>query len=220
MVYYSKYLNVASIGKRNWKVNGSLGRGKIPDLSLQEPEYFALVRCLLVASTFCTGLKVEGLMKEFLECCSIFVNTVDNRSGIDCYKSNRFFKKFTGKNQEIKKEILLVSYCMNCGHYILKFLWYTNKNSTFFDYAESKLIKGKEADKIFAERANDLSLYPLPKNKQKKPSFLKQSKKIPWTYYKSLDGQSQIRRYIDESGNAGKKIRTPVNILKAGANFV
>ncbi len=153
-------------------------------------------------------------MKEFLECCGVFKNTADDKSSIDCYKSSRFFKKFTSKGQEIKKEILLVSYCMNCKHYVLKFLWYLQEKSGFFDYVESKIIRGKNADTVFLKMVNDLIFHSLPKLKNGKIDFLKQSKKIPWTYYKSLNGETQIRRYIDESGNAGKKIYSPAKSIR------
>lgn len=148
-------------------------------------------------------------MREYLDCCGIIQSTADEKHTIDCYKSKRFFKKFTsiGK-KEIKKEILLVSYCMNCKHYILKYLWYIRKGAGFFDYVESKLIKGKEADRIFNERIDDLEFYPLPKPKQK-PN-IKHSKKVPWVYYKTVNGEQQIPRYIDESDNAGRKTYSPV----------
>lgn len=158
-------------------------------------------------------------MKEFIGCCGVIKSTADENCSIDCYKSNpktgKFFKKFTSEGQEIKKEILLVTYCINCKHYVLKFLWYLKNSAGFFDYAEAKIIRGKEADRIFQERIDGLSFYPLPKEKKTAGNFLKQSKKIPWTYYKSLNGETQIKRYIDESGNAGKKIYAPVKMVKS-----
>lgn len=153
-------------------------------------------------------------MREYLICCGIKQSTADKKHTIDCYKSKRFFKKYTIGKKEIKKEILLVSYCMNCKHYILKYLWYIRKGAGFFDYVESKIIKGKEADRIFNERMNDLEFYPLPKEKSK--SNIKHSKKIPWIYYKTINGEQQIPRYIDESDNAGRKTYSPVKVERIG----
>ena len=99
-------------------------------------------------------------MREYLDCCGIKQSTADEKHTIDCYKSKRFFKKFTIGKREIKKEILLVSYCMNCKHYILKYLWYIRKGAGFFDYVESKIIRGAKADKIFEEYIEDLTFYP------------------------------------------------------------
>lgn len=150
------------------------------------------------------------MLREVLECCGKFYSTADVENRIDCFISDRFFKKFTIGKREIKKEILLVSYCVNCKHYVLKYLWYIKKQAGFFDYVESKVIRGKLADKIFEERQENLKFYPLPKNKLPKLDFLKQSKTVPWIYYKSLNGETQVPRYIDETGNAGRKIFSPV----------
>lgn len=151
-------------------------------------------------------------MREILECCGIKQSTASEKHTIDCYKSKRFFKKFTIGKREIKKEIVLVTFCMNCKHYILKYLWYIRKGAGFFDYVESKTISGKQADKIFYERMDDLEFYPLPKEKQK--PLIKQSKKIPWVYGKTIDGEKQVPRYIDESDNAGRQIFAPVKVEK------
>lgn len=174
-------------GNKNRTVKGSLG---VPFLSFKgEP------------------------MREYLDCCGILQSTADEKNTIDCYKSKRFFKKFTSiDKKEIKKEILLVSFCRNCNHYILKYLWYIRKGAGFFDYVESKIIRGEKADKIFEERINDLTLYPFPKEKQK-PN-IKHSKTVPWIYGKVIDGERQVPRYIDESDNAGRKIYSPVKIEK------
>lgn len=43
----------------------------------------------------------------------------------------------------------------------------------------------------------------------------KQGSKVPWTYYKAVNSETVIRRYIDESGNGGEKIHSPVKVLSA-----
>ena len=152
-------------------------------------------------------------MREYIDCCGIFQTTADEKHTIDCFESKRFFKKFTtiGK-REIKKEILLVSFCRNCNHYVLKYLWYLKRGAGFFDYVESKIIRGSKADKIFEERINDLEFHPIPK--EKKNPNIKHSKTIPWVYYKAVGSELQVPRYIDESDNAGRKIFSPVKVEK------
>lgn len=151
-------------------------------------------------------------MNETLTCCGVKYSTANLKLSFDCFKSNKFFKKYTSDGKEIKKERIIVFLCTNCGHYILKYLWYTKKTGSFFDYCESKEIRGIAADKIFSERVNDFKFCSLPKPKKIKIDFLKQSKKVPWIYYKALNSEIQIPRYIDESANAGRKIHCPVKI--------
>ena len=96
-------------------------------------------------------------------------------------------------------------------------MWYIKKGDSFFDYVESKIFRGEKADKIFEERINDLTFYPLPKEKPK-PN-IKHSKKIPWVYGKVIDSERQVPRYMDESDNAGRKIYSPVKVKKIKGGF-
>lgn len=151
-------------------------------------------------------------MNETLMCCGVKYSTANLKQSFDCFKSNKFFKKYTSDGREIKKERIIVFFCTNCGHYLLKYLWYVKKTGSFFDYAEAKEIRGTAADKIFAERIKDFKLCSFPKQKAIKIDFLKQSKKIPWVYYKTVNSVTQIPRYINESANAGKKVYCPVKV--------
>lgn len=148
-----------------------------------------------------------------LNCCSFEIKTNSKSyEYLDCFKLKsgaKFFKKYLPDGREVKREILLVATCPHCKHWILKFLWYAKKNGRFQDFDDTKIIRGKQADEIFNRRLNLYYLSDLP-NPFKPKIDGKQSKKIPWIYYKSLDGVSQIPRYIDESEDAGLKIVCPV----------
>jgi hypothetical protein len=153
-----------------------------------------------------------------LDCCSYEVKTTSKTyEYIDCFKlkpGKKFFKKYLPDGREIKREIMLVSVCPNCKHWVLKFLWYARKNGRFQDWDDSKIVRGKQADEIF-ERRNELyNLVDLP-NPFKPKANPKHSKKIPWVYFKMLpEQQAQIPRYFDESGDAGLKIVIPTKTYK------
>lgn len=148
-----------------------------------------------------------------LDCCSFEIKTNSKTyEYIDCFKLKtgaKFFKKYLSDGREIKRELLLVAHCPHCKHWIIKFLWYGKKNGRFQDFDETKIMRGKKADEIFNRRMDLYELIDIP-NPFKPKVEGKQSKKIPWVYGKSLDGVSQIPRYIDESEDAGLKIVCPV----------
>lgn len=150
-----------------------------------------------------------------MECCGRVVST-GNKTYVNIikYKSKNFFKKKTSKKLDIKKEIVLFTYCQNCNHAVIKFLWYVNARDRFDAYVESKIIKGKKADKICEEYRRFWVYQKLPE-----PilnfKYGKQSKKLSWVYGKTNnDGLSQVPRYLDETGNAGHKIACPVKFIK------
>lgn len=152
---------------------------------------------------------------EFLECCGKVVSTGNaTYTNIRKYKSHKFFKKYTSQKLEIKKEIILLTYCCNCDHAVIKFLWYVNKRDRFDAYVESKAIKGKKADKICEEYRRFWEYQRLP-DPILNAEFAKQSKKLSWIYGKSnKDGLSQTPRYLDETDNAGHKIACPVRVIR------
>lgn len=152
---------------------------------------------------------------EYLECCGKVVSTGNQTYvNITKYKSNKFFKKKTSNKLTIKKEIVLLTYCQNCNHTVIKFLWYINTRDRFDAYVESKVVKGKKADKICEEYNRFWEYQRLPEpilNNE----YGKQSKKLAWVYGKiNKDGISQVPRYLDETDNAGHKIACPVKIIK------
>lgn len=151
-----------------------------------------------------------------LDCCGYEVKTGSKLyEYIECFKakSGAYFKKRLSDNRQVKKEIMLLTVCPKCNHYVLTFLWYAKSNCRFQDWDESKIIRGKKADEIFARRQDNYKMISLP-NPFKPKIDGKQSKKIPWTYYKNLDGYSQIPRYIDETEDAGLKINCKTKVEK------
>ena len=152
-----------------------------------------------------------------LDCCSYEVKTcTKSYEYIECFKlrnGNKFFKKKLSDGRLIKREILLLSVCPVCKHYVLRFLFYSKANGRFQDWDESKIVRGKKADEIFDRRSPLCDCVDLP-NPFKPKADGKQSKKIPWVYGKSLDGVSQVPRYIDETEDAGLKIVCPIKTEK------
>lgn len=159
-------------------------------------------------------------MKGFLilDCCSYEVKTgTKSYEYIDCFKlksGEKFFKIKLSDGRPVKKELLLVGHCPNCKHWVLRFLFYANSSTSFINWDETKIIRGKNADEIFGRRCDMYDLIDIP-NPFKPKAEVKHSKKIPWVYGKVLkDGISQIPRYIDETEDAGIKIVNPVKTEK------
>lgn len=159
---------------------------------------------------------MKGIL--ILDCCSYEVKTgTKTYKYIDCFKlksGEKFFKKKLSDGREIKKELLLVGYCPNCKHWVIRFLFYAKATGRFQDWDETKIVRGKKADEIFNRRNELYDLICLPDPFKPKLEG-KHSKKIPWIYGKaSKDGLSQIPRYIDESEDAGLKINCPIQTEK------
>lgn len=152
-----------------------------------------------------------------LDCCGYEVKTGTKLyEYMDCFKTKpgRFFRKKLSDGRLIKREMMLLTVCPMCKHYILKYLWYGKKNGRFQDWDETKIVRGKKADEIFSRRCEDYILIDLP-NPFKPKAEGKQSKKIPWVYYKSIEnGYAQIPRYIDETQDAGLKVCLPTIVTK------
>jgi len=152
-----------------------------------------------------------------LDCCSYEVRTCSKTYRyIDCFKlrsGEKFFKKKLNDGREIKKELLLVGFCPNCKHWVIRFLFYAKSTGRFQDWDETKIVRGQKADEIFNRRSEFYDLIDLPDPFKPKLEG-KHSKKIPWVYYKTLDSYSQIPRYIDESEDAGLKVVTPPKVEK------
>lgn len=151
-----------------------------------------------------------------LDCCGYEVKTnTKSYEYIDCFKTkpNHFFKKKLKDGREVKREMLLLTVCPKCKHYVLNYLWYSKATGRFQDWDEHKIIRGKKADEIFERRINDYILVDLP-NPFKPKAEIKQSKKIPWTYYKTIDSYSQVPRYLNESCDSGLKVVCPIKTIK------
>lgn len=149
-----------------------------------------------------------------LNCCAYEVATnTKNYEYLDCFASSNFFKKKMKDGRAVKKELILMSVCPQCGHRVLKFLWYGSITDKFDLWQDEKIIRGKQADEIFARRQKDYTLIALPNPFKPKPQT-KQSKKLPWVYGKVINGETQQPQYIDETEAAGRKIKTIARIVK------
>lgn len=149
-------------------------------------------------------------MKTFviLDCCGYEVKTNSkNYEYIECFKTqkNKFFRKKLKDGRDVNQELLLITVCPKCKHLILKYLWYAKRNTKFQYWDDSKIIRGLKADEVFSRRCGDYSQISLP-NPFKARKEIKYGKKIPMVYYKSIDGFSQIPRYINEADDAGLKV--------------
>ena len=134
---------------------------------------------------------MKGIL--ILDCCSYEVKTCSKTyKYIDCYKlksGEKFFKKKLSDGREIKKELLLVGYCPNCKHWVIRFLFYAKATGRFQDWDETKIVRGKKADEIFNRRSDSYNLIDLPDPFKPKLEG-KHSKRIPWVYYKAIDDYS------------------------------
>lgn len=155
------------------------------------------------------------MTKDYLKCCGegLILQNLEQHHFMDCYSSNKFFKKKLSDGRAIKKEYVIVTFCRKCGHYILKFLWYAKKNSDFWNFSESKDIRGKLADDVFERYMDEWELSDIPNPYLIDKKKIKHSKTIPWTYYKATSQTTAVPRYIDETGNAGRTIYSPINKL-------
>ena len=122
-------------------------------------------------------------------------------------------KKKLKDGRMIQREVLLLLVCPKCKHCILNYLWYAKANGRFQDWDENKIIRGKKADEIFSRRIEDYVLVDLP-NPFKPKANAKQSMKLSWTYYKTVDSCSQIPRYLNETGDSGLKVVCPIKVTK------
>lgn len=158
-------------------------------------------------------------MRSFiiLDCCSYEVKTHTKLyEYIECFKTKKdeFFKKKLKDGRPVKREIVLVSVCPICKHLIIKFLWYAKQSGRFQDWDDTKIIRGKKADEIFSRKCEYLTQNPLP-NPFLPPKEKSFKKTIPLVYYKPLnDGISAIPRYINEAGDAGLKVVSPIKVEK------
>lgn len=167
------------------------------------------------------------MLYETLECCGHKIST-GNQTWIyfDCFKTKKvkqvnqdgtvefkepYFKRRLSDGRDIKKEIILAGLCPNCGHRIIKFLWYDKKNESFHNWTECKDLKGAKADEVFERRSVNWIMIDVP-DPFRGDKVIKQSKKIPWKYGKAVDAEHYVERYIDETGNASRKIYSKLSL--------
>lgn len=155
------------------------------------------------------------MTKDYLRCCGVelLLQNIKHHHFIDCFKSKKFFKKKLSDGREIKKEFVLVTYCPHCKHYVIKFLWYAKRGTGFWNFDEQKDVRGKKADEIFNRYMDSYIMTDIP-NPYANEKFIKQSKKISWTYYKAVSATEQVSRYMDETQNAGRPVYSPITVIK------
>ena len=157
------------------------------------------------------------MTKDYLKCCGdgLILQNVEHHHFMDCFSSREFFKKKLTDGRPVRKEFVIVTYCRHCKHYILKYLWYANKNSDFWNFSESKDIRGKLADDVFNRYMDKWDLMNIPNPYLTDDKKIKHSKTVPWVYYKATSKTTAVPRYMDETGNAGRSIYSPIKTINS-----
>lgn len=125
---------------------------------------------------------------------------------IECCKGQRKCKVFElAKPKNFNHVYLKIGRCSKCKRLfciIEKQYYYKN------ELRKSFVRKyGEDAIELFENsRCNILYEIILVKHA---------NSKVAWTYYKTINAETQVRRYMDESGNAGEKIKCPVKVVCA-----
>ena len=72
-----------------------------------------------------------------------------------------------------------------------------SKQNNKFNLLEKRFLQGKNAKTFFDRTKEKRVRQPQIEPKQK----IKSGKTIPWVYGKTINSETQVARYIDESGN-------------------
>ena len=117
---------------------------------------------------------------------------------LNCCNGSRKAKVFKLNSEKHYKEIFLkTAVCSKCKKFVVV-LEKIDFNSKI------KRIKKTGIDAIiFYENQKHNILYEIMRVKTSAP-------KVAWVYYKTVNATTQVRRYMDESGNAGAKIDCPL----------
>ncbi|MBS4760888.1 MAG: hypothetical protein KHX03_09355 [Clostridium sp.] len=134
-------------------------------------------------------------MKFF--CCGVIYSTDDPETYwcIEKYVLKKPTKDFV-KSKRIFKEVVYSLFCKknDCSKIEIHRFF---KQKEEFVLAQREALKGEKARK-YLERTKNMRI-KQPQCCPLRP--VAYSKKIPWVYGKSIDGHTQIPRYMDESGN-------------------
>lgn len=130
-------------------------------------------------------------------CCGLTYSTQDPETYwcIETYILKRPVDAFIG-NKKIVKQIIYTLFCKKNGCTKLELHSFAHVNGTL-KLVCTQAMKGKGA-RAFLERTKDMRIRQPQCCPLKKVQY---SKKIPWVYGKTIDSQTQVARYIDESGN-------------------
>lgn len=140
-----------------------------------------------------------------LNCCGNFYYS----NGYNFEKVSRYTTspkkriKHYSQGERVLSETIYVSVCENCGHYIVSVI---RKLSNL--KVEKETYRGNQADEYFYSNYNKFEEMPLPCPF----ADIKHSATIPFIYGKTIDKETQIPRYIDESSNAGNFIESFIKI--------
>jgi len=109
----------------------------------------------------------------------------------------KVFKLNAGKN--FKEAFLKTAVCSKCKKFVVVL------EKTDFN-GKIKRIKKTGVDAVvFYEKYKWEIIFEVIAVKPSAP-------KVAWTYYKAINATTQVRRYMDESGNAGAKIHCPLKV--------
>lgn len=130
-------------------------------------------------------------------CCGILYSTEDPDTYwcIEKYKLKHPTKS-TVQNLKVESETVYTLCCKKNGCFKLEIHRY-GKESESLKLLETVQLKGVNAKK-YMQKTKEIRI----KQPQKYPiKQIKSGKNIPFVYGKSIDGETQVVRYIDESGN-------------------
>lgn len=142
-----------------------------------------------------------------LNCCGIFYySNGDKFEKISRYvtEPKNHIKNYVN-GAKVLSETIYVAVCYNCGHYIVTVLRHVNGFKL-----DKEFYHGKAADEYFYSHYDKFIEKPLPYPY----ADVKHAKTIPFIYGKTTGAETQMPRYIDESGNAGNFIESLIRTFK------
>lgn len=123
---------------------------------------------------------------------------------IECCKGSRKCRVYELiKPRQYKNIYLKIGRCSKCKRFFVVI------EKIRFDGKKEKPIRkyGVEALQLYQHNLHNI-IHEIV-------LITKQGSKALWTYYKAVNFETLVRRYLDESGNAGEKIYSPVKVLSA-----
>lgn len=120
---------------------------------------------------------------------------------LNCCGGRRKARVFNLRPEKHFKEVLLkTAVCTKCKKFVVVL------EKTDFN-GKVKRIKKMGVDAvIFYENQKHNIMFEVIRVKAS-------GAKVAWTYYKTVNATTQVRRYMDESGNAGAKVNCPLRVI-------
>lgn len=139
--------------------------------------------------------------------CNITFDAFHKKAGemfkIQCCNGSRKCRVFLlAKSKHYKSAFLKIGRCSKCKRTValIERVDFNDKKSTICRY-------GLQAWELYESNIHNIICECV--------LIQKQSSKVAWTYYKVVNSETCVRRYMDESGNAGEKIHSPVKIVES-----